>query len=320
VLLRKAVNYAVVAFVILSLNFFMFHVLPGDISIALLPRFAKNDPVEQAKIAEFWGFDDPLIVQYGNYLGQLVQFDLGQSYIYRLPVGSILWDRLPITALLVGVGTLIAAPVGIYLGAKAGARRGGPTDYTILTSTLTTYSMPSFWLGLILLMVFAGTLQWFPSGLFMSLGFHGDLWETAGNVLWHLALPLTTFILTELAFYVLIIRSSLVDVLTEDYITTARAKGVAPRGVLWRHAVPNALLPITTVVAVNVGYILGGAIMVETVYSYPGLGRLTWDAVLNKDYPVLQGAFLLLTMAVLVANFVADFLYAYLDPRIRLED
>lgn len=319
-LLRKAVNYAAVAFVIVSLNFFMFHVLPGDISIALLPRFAKNDPVEQAKIAEFWGFDDPLIVQYGNYLGQLVQFDLGQSYIYRLPVGSILWDRLPITALLVGVGTIIAAPFGIYLGAKAGARRGGSVDYTILTTTLTTYSMPSFWLGLILLMVFAGTFQWFPSGLFMSLGFRGGFWETAGNVLWHLALPLTTFILTELAFYVLIIRSSLVDVLTEDYITTARAKGVAPRGVLWRHAVPNALLPITTVVAVNVGYILGGAIMVETVYSYPGLGRLTWDAVLNKDYPVLQGAFLLLTMAVLLANFVADFLYAYLDPRIRLED
>lgn len=318
ILARRALNLAITVFAILSLNFFLFHILPGDPARVILPRQAFGDEAVMEAVRRFWGFDRPIGEQFLNYLQNLVTLDLGYSYSKRDFVGQLMVDALPYTLILVGVGTILSIALGMLLGKISAARRGRLADLTSLNFSLTFYAMPSFWLALILVAFLAVNPAFFPTSHASTPGAtYANIWAEIADVAYHAVLPILTFALGSIALYSMILRSSLIDVLTEDYIVTARAKGLPERLVLKRHAMPNALLPVTTAMAINIGYIVGGAIQIETVFNWQGLGRLTWDAVLKRDYPLLQGIFLLLTLAVVIANFLSDILYTYLDPRVR---
>jgi peptide/nickel transport system permease protein len=233
-----------------------------------------------------------------------------------VPVTELIGDRLWPTVLLVGLATLLSTAFGILIGIKGAWKRGSAFDTTSLMSSLVLYSMPEGWLGMILLIIFAGLLGWFPAGAYQSsAGLAGV--QHVVDVLNHLFLPCLTLTLGYIGEYAIIMRSSLLEVMGEDFITTARAKGVQDRLVRRRHAVPNALLPTFTLVFYSFGFVLGGSVIVEAVYSWPGLGQLTYQAINELDYPVIQGIFLLFSAAVIFFNLLADVLYGYLDPRIR---
>jgi peptide/nickel transport system permease protein len=323
-ILRKIVYLLITLFAIITFNFFLFRILPGDPARV----FTKGLSEELAyEIREKFHLNDPWYTQFYYYLGQVFTGDFGitASFLPGTSIGDILWPRLVNTVILVGIGTVLAIYLGVMLGKYAAWRRGKATDTIGMTFALTFYSMPTFLFALVLLMVFAGT-GWFPlRGAMGELPFIGrvdpyemTLWERIISRGYHLILPVIAFTLEIMAEFAIIMRNSLTDVLTEDYITTARAKGVPNSLVLKDHAMKNALLPVVTVMAISIGWVLGGTIMVEIVFSYEGLGKLTWDAVGARDYPLLQALFLIMAVAVLAANLVADIVYTYLDPRVKI--
>ena len=318
-LLRKIAQALVTLAFILVFNFFLFRVMPGD-PVRILARSKGLELTvqqQQALISDL-GLDKPLPEQFLVYVGDTLRGNLGISFSHpEEPVLGLFLEFLWPTVLLVGLSTILSTVFGLLMGIYSGWRRGGPLDMTSMGFGLVLYSMPEFWLGILLLIFFAVILGIFPTGGFESVT--GDLsgFGRITDVLNHMFLPCVTLTLAYLGEYYLLMRSSLLDVQGEDYVTTARAKGMMEKMVLWRHAVPNALLPTVTLVALNFGFVIGGAITVETVFSYPGLGLLTYDALQAKDYPLLQGMFLFFSLAVIVANLVADVLYGYLDARVR---
>lgn len=298
---------------VLSFNFFLFRVMPGD-PVALLTRSERLTPADQARLRAAYGLDQPLPRQYVTYMTNIATGDLGVSLRSGQPVTTMIASRLWPTVLLVGLGTLIATVFGILMGIRGAWNRGSAFDTTTLYGSLVLYGMPEGWLGMLLLLFFAGTLHLFPSG-----GYAGD---TVGfsriiDVANHLFLPCLTLTLGYIGEYVIIMRSSLLEILNEDFVITARAKGVPDRLVRARHAVPNAFLPAFTLIFLSFGFVLGGAIVIEAVFSWPGLGLLTYTAINQLDFPVLQGIFLLSSTTVIIANLVADVTYGYLDPRVK---
>ena len=263
------------------------------------------------------GLDRPLTTQFVDYVGDTLSGELGVSYRYSQPVTDVIGNAIWPTVLLLGIATLGAVTIGIALGIYSGWRRGKKADTASLGFSLVTYAMPEFWLGMLLLLLFAVTLGIFPTSFMSTPGETYDSFiAQALDTLEHLFLPSLTLVLALLGEYALIMRSSVIEVMNEDYVTTARAKGMREALVLRRHVVPNALLPVVTLAALNVGFILSGAITVEAVFSWPGLGLLTYDAINANDYPLLQGLFLLFSAAVIFANLVADILLGILDPRV----
>lgn len=319
VLHRVLASLATLAF-ILVFNFFLFRVLPGDPARVLTRN--RQVPAEQVEqLRREFGLDQPLFQQFLTYLGNTARGELGISFKFRAPVAEVIADRLWPTLLLVGTGILIATVVGVALGIRAGWRPGSRFDTVMTGTTLTLYSMPEFWLGLLLLAVFAVGIGpfpgLFPTGGLITPGVDPTSLEGVLDVAHHLVLPVTTLALAYLAEYALVMRSSLLDEQREDYLVTARAKGLRDVEVRRRHAVPNALLPTTTLIALNLGFVVSGAITVETVFSVPGLGLLTYEALRVPDYPLLQGLFLVFSAGVVLANLAADLLYGRLDPRVR---
>jgi ABC-type dipeptide/oligopeptide/nickel transport systems, permease components len=273
-----------------------------------------------AATRERWGLDKPVLPdQFVSYLGAMAQGDLGFSFVYRgLPVVDVLSDRIWPTVILFGLGEIIAIVVGVGLGAYSGWRRGGVVDHVGNGLSLVLYAMPYFLIGMLLLIVFGVALGWFPTyGMFTTGATFVDPLQQLLDFLGHLALPLATVALGLIGQYAIVMRSSIVDTLGEDYITTARAKGLHDGRVLRSHALPNAMLPMATLIAINLGYVVAGAITVEVVFAWPGLGTLTVDALTARDYPVLQGIFLLLSVSVVLANLMADIGYTFLDPRVK---
>lgn len=319
--LRKVVQAFVTLVAILVFNFFLFRVWsPGD-PVSFLTRgqgFNISVQERQELISEY-GLDKSVWGQFTEYLKDTFTGKLGASSFYQgESVRSVILRFLPPTLLLVGISTILSMIIGIWMGIRSGWRRGSAFDRTSMFSSLVLYSMPEFWLGMLLLLLFSTALGWFPVGGRVStnvseLGTWGYVLDVAN----HLFLPALTLTLAYLGEFYLVMRSSLLDVLGEDYITTARAKGVPERFVLNRHAVRNALLPTVTLVALSFGYVIGGAITVEVVFSYQGVGLLTYTAILAKDYWLLQSLFLFFTVAVIAFNLVSDLVYAYLDPRVR---
>jgi len=251
-----------------------------------------------------------------NYLGDTLRGEFGYSFISGRPVITVVSEKVWPTVLLVGLATILSTVIGILIGIKGGWKRGSSFDTGSLLGSLTLYSMPEGWLGMILLITFAGTLGWFPAGGFESsdqlTGFAHVM-----DVAKHLFLPCLTLTLGYLGEFAIIMRSSLLEVMDEEFVQTARAKGVRDKDVRRRHAVPNALLPTFTLAFYSVGFILGGAVIIEEVYSWPGLGQLTYAAIEGSDYPVIQAVFLLSSAAVILFNLIADVLYGYLDPRVK---
>jgi len=304
----------------LVVNFFLFRVLPGDPAKSL----GRGRLVTQAQVDAFnktYGLEQPLPQQFVTFLNNTIHGDLGISLQYRIPVTRLIEDRLWPTILLVGTSTILATIIGVYLGIRGAWNRGGRFDNISTGVSLTLYSMPEWWLGLLMIATF-GVGFWIFPGIFPTGGLHSpdvDPNSLAGvlDTAWHLVLPVTTLTLAYLADYSLIMRSSLLDELGEDYLQTARAKGLRDVQVRNRHAVRNALLPTTTIIALNIGFVVSGAITVETVFSIPGLGLLATDAIGVPDFWVLQGTFLIASAGVILANLAANLLYGWLDPRVR---
>ncbi|HET9852365.1 MAG TPA: ABC transporter permease [Candidatus Limnocylindrales bacterium] len=305
---------------IVLLNFVLFRMMPGSPERILLGRVPGVPPavVEATKIR--WGLDKPLFPdQFVAYLAATAKGDLGFSYGERgRPVADVLLQKLGPTLLLFGLGELIAIVIGLALGAYSGWRRGGIVDHVGNAVSLVLYATPYFLLGMGLLLLFATGLGWFPTFGMTELGVtHASFIDLLIDIGRHLFLPLATVSLGLVGQYAILMRSSVIETMTEDYITTANAKGLTDGRILRAHALPNALLPTVSLVAINLGYVVAGAITVEVVFNWPGLGTLTVEALEARDYPVLQGVFLLLSITIVVANLIADLVYGMLDPRVR---
>ncbi len=322
---------------VLVLNFFLFRVLPGDPARAGIhdPRL-KKDAIEALRVR--FGLDKPVIncfetlnpiklgdcgvnpldTQFFIYLRNLTQGELGISYHTNRPVTDILVERLWNTILLIGAGQILSIIAGILLGVFAAWKARTPIDYGALITGLVAWSLPTFWLGIILL--FWGSNNGFPIGGKATPGTSSmPFLYQAGDIARHMILPTLTYTIVYMGEYLLVMRSSLLDVLAEDYILTAKAKGLSTFQILKDHALKNAMLPIVTIIAINLGFTVAGAIQIEAVFSWPGLGGAIFESVGRRDFPVLQGAFLLIAVSVIAANLIADLTYSYLDPRVQSE-
>jgi peptide/nickel transport system permease protein len=316
-LVRKLLQLVGLLFAVVVFNFILFRVLPGD-PIRLYARSGRLTPDVIEQLRAVFGLDKPLWQQFLIYLKALLHGDLGFSYTYRRPVADIVGERMVNTLLLLSFATVLVVLLGIAFGVWAAARRGSGFDSSTVITSLVLWSMPTFWTGMLLLFAFGVWFHVLPTtGISTPLATYSTPLGPALDVGKHLILPTITLALVDIGQFVLITRSSLVDVLTEDFITTAKAKGMTKRRIVWGHAVRNAMLPVLTATALYVGLVVGGAIQVETVFSWPGMGELTYEAVLRRDYPVLEACFLLFAFTVIFANFLSDLLYRRLDPRVR---
>jgi peptide/nickel transport system permease protein len=317
-LLRRLVQAFLTIIAIVILNFFLFRMMPGSPERILL----RNPHLTQATVdaaRERWGLDQPVPVQLVKYIVATAQGDLGYSFQYRgQPVAEVIGIRFWPTILLVGIAEVIAIVVGLTLGAYSGWKRGGNVDKVGNGVSLILYSMPYFVIGMPLIIIFAAELGWFPtSGMLTPGATYASPIDQLFDFLRHLVLPLATVSLGLIGGYSILMRSSIIETRTEDYVTTARAKGMSESRVLRQHAFPNALLPTVTIVAINLGYVVAGVLTAEIIFNWPGLGTLTYAALSVRDFPVLQGVFLILSVAVVLANLGADLLYGVLDPRVR---
>jgi ABC-type dipeptide/oligopeptide/nickel transport system permease component len=300
-------------FVAITINFFMFRVLPGDAvrNLARVPHASAQ--LRHSLEAEF-GLDKPKWEQYLIYLRELAHGNLGLSFANQQPVWDNLREDLGNTIPMIALGTVVAIGIGVVTGVLSAWRRGTILDKASTNLAIAFYSFPTQWIALVLLIYLSA---WLPShGRTDDFLLNPTPWQHAVDVLKHMALPSLTVALTLYGEYTLIIRSAMLETLGEDYVLTARAKGLPQRRIVVRHAFRNALLPTTTLIALSLGYIVAGLILVEAVFSWPGIGLAVYQAVNDRDYPMLQGAFLVLTISVVLFNFLADLLYFRLDPRI----
>jgi peptide/nickel transport system permease protein len=330
-LLRRLALAIPILFGVSLLVFFMLHSAGGDPAVFILG--ARADPESLAELRHELGLDQPLWVQYGTFLGNALRGDLGRSYRSNTPVVEEIAARFPATIELAVAAMLIAVVAGVLVGTLAAVRRHSILDYLSSAGVLLGVSIPTFWLGLILIIVFGLSLRWLPisgrvdprlgadpSAPFLTLNalLQGD-WSVARDALSHLILPAMTLAAWPAAIVARMTRASLIESLGQDYVRTARAKGLRERGIVFTHAARNALLPVLTVVGLEFGALLGGAVVTETVFSWPGLGQLTVAAIGARDYQVVQGVVLLLAAVFVLLNLLVDVLYAVLDPRIRFE-
>jgi peptide/nickel transport system permease protein len=307
--------FTIVAIVVL--NFVLFRMMPGSPDRAI--RNPNLTPEQVAAARARWGLDKPLLPdQLVAYIQSTVSGDLGYSIKYRgKPVVEVVADATGPTLLLIGLGEAVAIVVGLTLGAFSGWNRGGVVDRVGGGASLILYSMPYFVIGMPLIIVFAAGLGWFPTSGMTTPGGPSEPIPYLLDLGKHLVLPLTAVSLGLVGAYSILMRASIIDTRSEDYVTTARAKGLANGRILRQHAFPNAMLPMVTLIAINLGYVIAGAITAEIVFNWPGLGTLTVEALDARDYPVLQGIFLLIAVSVVLANFAADIVYGVLDPRVR---
>jgi len=311
--LKRIVFAIVTVFVAVSINFVLFRLAPGT-AVSNLSRVPHATQQLRHALEKQFGLDKSKGEQYVIFLKQLVHGNLGISYENEQPVATNLRIELINTLPMVMLGTVFSILIGTLTGVIAAWRRGTPTEAVTVSSALGFYSMPTHWLGLMLIIIFAGTLP--TGGMTNEFLLNPGFWQHLKDLGSHILLPSLTLGLVLYGEYTLIVRSAMLETLGEDYILTARAKGLKPWTIVRKHALRNAMLPITTLVALSLGYVVAGAILIETVFSWPGIGRAVYEAVLQRDYPMLQGAFLLLTISVVVCNLIADLLYFKLDPRI----
>lgn len=322
-IVRRAAYYLLTAWIAITLNFFLPRIMPGDAaSAAFAAQYQRlsSNPAALEQIRAILGIsDEPLWIQYGTYLRNLFRGELGVSYtFFPTPVASVIGQSLPWTLALVGSAAVIAFGLGTLIGIIAAWRRGGAFDTSLPPIALFLSAFPAFFLALLLLYLFAVTLGWFPMGHGYTPGSPpGWTWESVADLVHHAALPALTIVLISVGGWILSMRNTMVAVLREDYIVMARARGLRPRRIMTNYAARNAILPQVTGLALSLGFLVGGQVLVEYVFTYPGLGSILAYAVGSKDYPLIQGMLLTITLCVLVANLAVDTLYAVLDPRAR---
>jgi ABC-type dipeptide/oligopeptide/nickel transport system permease component len=304
----------VTIFVAITINFFLFRVLPGS-AVSDLSRVPRASPKLQHALTVEFGLDKPKWQQYFIYLKELAHGNMGVSFAYQQPVTHLLLADLKNTIPMVTVGTVAAIVVGVFTGVLSAWRRGSARDHVSTNAAIFAYAFPTQWLGLMLLLIFAGVLP--AGGMSNPFVFTAEpFWPHLADIGTHMILPAATLMLTAYGSYTLVVRSSMLETLGEDYVLTARAKGLPARRIVWRHALRNALLPMVTLIALELGFIVGGALLIEVIFSWPGIGLAMYTAIGQRDYPMLQGGFLILTVSVIVLNFAADLVYFGLDPRI----
>lgn len=314
-LLRRLLQAVPLVLGILVITFALIHLAPGDPLIFLAGE--GGSAAFYAEMRARYGLDQPIIAQFGHYLATTLHGDFGYSFAYQQPVFRVILGRLPTTLLLMGTALTLSTTIGLLMGIATAIRPHSALDHGIAAFTLTAYAMPVFWLGQLLVLLFAVRLNLLPVQGMVTVresytGIHHVL-----DVIRHLTLPALTLALPQLALTARLTRTSVREALAEEYISVARAKGLAERTVLWRHALRNALLPIVTVTGGHISVVLTGAALTETIFAWPGLGRLLLDAALKRDYPLLMAIFLLVSATVIVANLITDLVYTLLDPRVR---
>jgi len=318
-LIKKAIYLFISIYVIATLNFVIFRIMPSN-PVLLIADAVRLRPEQYQRLVELFGLNKPLWDQYWAYIVQIFQGFFGYSYYTHNPINYEIMERLPNTILLMGVSTMLAIIIGMVIGIVSAAKRGSATDITATIFGFLGYSVPTFWLGMIFLLIFGVFLKWFPLRGTVSVPPPTEPLAIILDTMWHLVLPCLTLVIIQFGGFALVMRASLMDVLTEDYIMAARAKGLDERTVLYKHALRNALLPMVTLIALSLGFLLAGAVLTETVYSWHGLGTYIWLAISRHDYPALQGVFFVISVMVVVANFISDIVYGILDPRIRHYD
>lgn len=316
-LLKKLRQLLLTLFAIATFNFLLFRILPGD-PLRLLARSGNLSAEAIARLKDLFGLDQPQWMQYLIYLKNIVTGQFGMSITYRRPVIDIISERLFNTLVLLAVATIIVVLIGIGTGIIAAMKRGSKTDRVLVVASMIGWSLPTFWTGLMLIIVFGVFMHALPIAGVLTPGMsYSSIWAVVADFARHLILPTIALVVVDMAQFFLITRSALVDVLTEDYVLTAKGKGLSANMVLWRHALPNAMLPIITTLTLYVSLVIGGAIQVETIFSYPGMGMLMYDAVLKRDYPILEASFFLLASVTIISNFISDLVYMIIDPRVK---
>jgi len=318
-IIKKAFRSLCVFFIVITLIFIIPRLLPGGAFAYLIEN--PNIPAETREmLIHIFGLDRPLIEQYISFLRELfLHGNLGISFRYLTPVTEVIMGALPWTLLLVGTSTILSSTIGIIFGAIAAFYKDTMADSIIVNILMAIRSIPSFWLGMVLLLILGYHMDLFPLYGAYTYGVEVGYWDHIADIIHHLTLPMLSLTIIQLAGYTMIMRAPTIDALGEDYIVTARAKGIPNIKILFKHAVRPAMLPVVTVLAINIGYIVGGALITETIFSYPGTGKLLIEAINMTDYPLMLGIFLFVTVLTLVMMFIAELLYAYLDPRIRSE-
>lgn len=317
VILKKIIYAFITIVAVLVFNYILFRVLPGD-PLSMMMRNPKATPEMIEATKQLFGLDKPWYTQFYLYFKNLFSGDLGMSFFFKQPVSTVIASRIMPTVIMVGLAEIIAIFVGIFIGVIAAWKRGTKLDVATLGFSLITYSMPTFWLGMVMVVVFSVNLHLFPTSGILTPGYSFSSFSAmAADYLRHLVLPMLTMSIVLIGEYALTMRNTLIDVLSEDYINTVKAKGFSNRYILRKHALPNAMLPMITIIAINLGFIVAGTIQVETIFSWPGLGSLMYEALRARDYPLLQGVFLLVTVCVVIANLIADITYSYIDPRVK---
>ena len=316
-IVKKAVMMLVTFYVISTVIFLLPRLSPVDPK-TLLAENPRIPPSIRADLIASFGLNKPITDQYIAFYANLFRGNLGYSFIYRDPVLTVILTRLPWTILLLGTSTAIFIALGIVIGVLQASKYGSKFDVATLVVSLAASSFPFFWVGMIFIYLFAFVLPIFPGFGAATPGLvSADPLATLQDICWHLVLPAITIVIVNISRYSFYLRNIMVGVLSEDYIITAKAKGIGKTKVLFKHGLRNAMLPTMTMMAMDFGFIIAGGIFVESVFSYPGVGSLAYEAILNADYPLMNGEFILLSVVVLVANFTADALYSILDPRIK---
>ena len=304
--------------VIIVLLFVLLHSAPGDVVDVLAGEVGAATPEYLAQLRQQLGLDQPLIVQFYKYALNILSFDLGVSLRTNQPVFQLILERLPPTLLLLGISITTAVGAGILLGVTAARNVNRPIDNVISLAALLFYATPIFWIALMMIVLFSVQLGWFPTGGMITLGARLSTWERILDVARHAVMPSAALSLFYVAIYTRLMRASMLEVQNSDYVRTAQAKGLSDGSVAWRHVFRNALLPIVTMVGLQVGSIIGGAVLIETVFAWPGLGRLASEAIFQRDFNLLMGVLVMSCVLVLVMNIVVDIVYALVDPRITL--
>jgi len=313
-IIQRSIQTLITLIIILTLIFIMFESLPAKPQdlLALNPNIK---PAQKEYLVHLFGFDKPLHERYFIYMKNMLTFNFGISFTHAQSVSDLLKERIPRTLLLFGLATILAYVIGIYLGALIAWKRGGVVDGSSVVVSLVFYNMPSFWIGLIFLVVFAAQLDWFPlTGWYDptdNLNYYVDIG-------WHLFLPLVVLLLLELAGTILLMRTAMLDIIGENYMVTAKAIGLPERRVLFGHGARNAMLPVVTSFIISIAFAVSGAVVLENVFTFPGMGALYIQALLQLDFPVAEATIFIITLMVLLGNFFADLIYGYLDPRVRI--
>ena len=298
-------------------NFILLKLAPGDAAEVLAGESGASTPEYLAELRARFGLDRPFHIQLGNYVWKLAQLDLGYSFRHNQSVLQLILGRLPATLLLMASGLLVAVTLGGWLGVMASRKVNSLRDNLISLFAMLAFATPVFWMGLMMIVLFSVHLGWLPSGGMESIGAGHQGLARVLDVARHMIMPVATLSLFYVALYTRVMRASMLEVFNQDYVTTARAKGLSERRITFRHVLRNALLPVATLVGVQIGGMLGGSVLVETVFSWPGLGRLAFEAVFQRDINLLLGILLLCSFVVILANIAVDLAYSWLDPRIR---